>query len=325
MKDFLLGMLAVALAAAVFITSTLIYDKLRLPQAEPALSDSISDTPKYSLIRDITIYDHVKDITFTYSIEDYLVGALLANIDTTCDDEVIKAQTVILYTYILSRRIDSLSNQSKNYNGADITTDTTEYLPFLPLTDADEATVLRLKTLITDVLGAYIAYDSQPIEPAFCVSCGGKTVSSADALGVDIPYLESVDSYFEDAQPLEITYTQEELFARLSSCDKGIDLYTEPEFWIDTVDATPDGYVKYIRFCDGSLLSGRQAASILNLPSAKFEVSYDGDTDLFTFTAKGQGNLMGFSQLGACKLSQLGYSWQQMISYYYTGIEIITP
>lgn len=325
MKDFLLGMLAVALAAAVFITFTLIYDKLRLPQAEPALSDSISDTPKYSLIRNITIYDHVKDITFTYSIEDYLVGALLANIDTTCNDEVIKAQTVILYTYILSRRIDSLSNQSKNYNGADITTDTTEYLPFLPLTDADEATVLRLKTLITDVLGAYIAYDSQPIEPAFCASCGGKTVSSADALGVDIPYLESVDSYFEDAQPLEITYTQEELFARLSSCDKGIDLYTESEFWIDTVDSTPDGYVKYIRFCDGSLLSGRQAASILNLPSAKFEVSYNGDTDLFTFTTKGQGNLMGFSQLGACKLSQLGYSWQQMISYYYTDIEIIIP
>lgn len=320
MKDFLLGMLSVTVAAAIFVTSTLIYTKLTAPETVETLSDNLTDTPTYPLLEDVTVYDTVKGITLTYSIEDYLLYALLANISADYPDEVIKAQTVILYTYILTRHIAP----NPDYNGADISTDTTGCLPLTIPENKYSPEVLCFKSLITDVLGIYITYNSEPIEPAFCIASGGSTVSAFDALGMDIPYLQSVDSSFEDDSVLALTYTKEELFARLSTCDKGINLYTEAEYWIDQIDFTPNGYVKSMRFCDGTSLTGRYVATILNLPSAKFTISYDSDACLFTVTTAGQGSLMGFSQSGAAKLAEAGYTWQQLLAYYYTDVEIVT-
>lgn len=332
MKDFLLGMVAVSLAVALFVAFSFVF-KYTYSESETEVLAQIPTTSLvYSPLESVVIYDSVNENSFTISIADYLTGALLANLDPDCGDEVIKAQTVILYTYILSRRIEAQNLPNEEYHGADISCDVANCLPYMSLPDAElkyadswNAVKSHLEACIDEVIGTYIAYNYSPIEPAFCRSCGGRTESAIDAIGVEVPYLKSVDSSFEDEIVTTVIYTESELFARLSTRCEGVALYGEPQYWITVGETSADGYVKTARVGTWVDVSGKYLSEILNLPSAKFELVYDTQSCLFTFTVKGEGNLMGFSQSGADKLAKLGYTWQQLLNYYYTDVDIIIP
>lgn len=325
-------MVAVSLAVAMFLVFSCAFKYIYYEDEAEVLAQIPETSPVYSPLEKVVIYDAVKDDSFTISTNDYLIGALLANVDPFCDDEVIKAQTVILYTYILSRRIDAQNLPSEEYHGADISCDVANCLPYMSLSDAElkyadswNTLKSRLEACVDEVIGTYIAYDNSPIEPAFCPSCGDRTESALDAIGVELPYLQSVDSSFEDETDTVVIYTEDELFARLSTCCEGAELYGEPQYWITVGDTSSDGYVINVRIGTDIDVSGKYLSDILNLPSAKFELLYDTQNCLFTFTVKGEGNLMGFSQAGAVKLAQLGYTWQQLLNYYYTDVDIIVP
>ena len=42
----------------------------------------------------------------------------------------------------------------------------------------------------------------------------------------------------------------------------------------------------------------------------------------FVFYGKGYGHGVGLSQQGACKMAQAGYSFQQILHFYYTGVDL---
>lgn len=53
----------------------------------------------------------------------------------------------------------------------------------------------------------------------------------------------------------------------------------------------------------------------------------DGQTvgasgSVFTFTGTGWGHNVGMSQYGACAMAQLGYTYQQILEFYYTGVTV---
>ena len=54
-----------------------------------------------------------------------------------------------------------------------------------------------------------------------------------------------------------------------------------------------------------------------------FDISYDRDSDTFTITTYGYGHCVGMSQHGANILaSKYGYTYDQILKFYYPGIEI---
>lgn len=60
--------------------------------------------------------------------------------------------------------------------------------------------------------------------------------------------------------------------------------------------------------------SGMEAVSQTQTSAAQ-----DG---VFTFTGTGKGHNLGMSQWGAYSMAQLGYTYEEILQYYYTGIEI---
>ncbi len=325
MKDFIKGMSAIVLALLILPAFTLVFTHQKSPEDIPASALTVSEPPKYALINQVTLLDTVKGSTFTLSVEDYLLYSLLAHQIDEAEDELIKAQTAVFYTYILTRRIEETEAPTPHLMGADISTDSSEYLSIRSPTPEEAELVARLKPLITEVLGAYIAYKNEPIDPAFCISTGGDSQSALTVCGTDYPYLRVADSPYDKGYTTLTAYTKAEVFARLSTAGQGYDLYTDPKDWISVSSANPDGYIKEILLDGRYTLTGRELARILNLPSAKFSVSYSEETGMFTFTTLGQGHLVGLSLVGANEMARQGFNWQEILTHYYTDVKIITP
>ena len=64
----------------------------------------------------------------------------------------------------------------------------------------------------------------------------------------------------------------------------------------------------------------KQIANLLNIRSSHFKISeYNG---VVTVTTKGYGHGVGMSQYGAQGMAKEGYKYDEILKYYYTGIEI---
>ena len=68
-------------------------------------------------------------------------------------------------------------------------------------------------------------------------------------------------------------------------------------------------------------LPGTEVRRLLGLRSATFSVTYAEGT--FTFTVRGYGHGVGMSQHGADWLARQGYSWEEILHYYYTDVTIV--
>ena len=67
--------------------------------------------------------------------------------------------------------------------------------------------------------------------------------------------------------------------------------------------------------------SGVELRNLLGLRSADFDVSITGDGVMFT--TRGYGHGVGMSQYGANGMANSGYSYEQIIKHYYTGVQIV--
>ncbi len=289
------------------------------PQTVPTVSEIPDENTAYHLIQEVTIYDTVKQSSFTMPIDDYLCATLMAQLTETAPKEAIKAQATLMYTYILSQRLDQLSAPTPEIMGADISTDSSKYPTLILNKKAPDA----FKTAVSEVLGDYIAYNGEPIQAAYCVSSGGYTESALTVLGEEIPYLQSVKCDFDADYITEVLYTSEELFARITTSCQGVTLYGEPNEWITGLSSSSGGYVTEVALCNDYHIKGTLFASALNLPSANFTYKYNSEFDRFTFTVRGCGHLVGLSLNGACEMAKQNKTCEEILKHFFTGVEII--
>ena len=67
-------------------------------------------------------------------------------------------------------------------------------------------------------------------------------------------------------------------------------------------------------------MSGVEVRKLLNLRSTDFEIKINGDD--VNITTKGYGHGVGMSQNGANLLAKDGYSYKEILKYYYKDIII---
>lgn len=65
---------------------------------------------------------------------------------------------------------------------------------------------------------------------------------------------------------------------------------------------------------------GVETRTIFGLKSANFAVNFQDEQIIFKVQGNGHG--VGLSQTGADALAKQGYSYQDILKHYYTGIEI---
>lgn len=320
MREFFKGLFFITCALIIFPAVPYLLEKdFSVPETVPTVTEPTQTAPVYEYIDTVMVYDAVKQTTFTLPTEDYLCAVLMSQLSPDAPKEAIKAQATLMYTYILTRRLDELNSPTPELIGADVSTDSSKY-PSLNLTaEAPEA----FKSAVCEVLGKYISFNDQPIQAAFCISSGGVTESAFTVLGVDLPYLQSVQCEFDSDYVTELVYTSDELFARITTGCEGATLYGDADSWLEISSSLPSGYVNQVTLCGEKTVTGTQLANVLNLPSANFTFSYSPQFDRFTFSVKGCGHLVGLSLNGACKMAQQNKTCEEIINHFFAGVKII--
>lgn len=283
---------------------------------------------------EISVYYKEENKTELVNFEEFLTYVVAAEVPASFNEEAIKAQAVAARTYIYSKYVKYKDNPQlipEEHNGAVVCTDSTHCCAYagmeaLQKTHGEQWVRVYYKKIVDCVektKGEFITYDGAPITAAFHASSGGgRTENSRDVWANELPYLVSVVSSDEDTRDGYISKKE-------ISCDDFKKLINEkyPEAkldddrnkWFGELTRTEGNAVKSIKI-GNAVVSGIQLRSLFSLKSACFDISMLDDK--ITFTVQGSGHGVGMSQHGANLMAEKGKSYDEILKWYYTGVEI---
>lgn len=249
-------------------------------------------------------------------LEDYLMGVLLGEMPTSFPSEALKAQAVVCRTYTLRRM------GSGRHGEGDICTDSACCQAWKDIgTCPEEARQLALSAIkATD--GQVLTYDGMLIDATFFSSSGGRTESAVAVWGTDIPYLQAVDSPGEQSPHNEdwVTFTPDSFRQILETHAPEAEFKGNPAQWFGEVRYSPGGGVDTMTI-GGAEFSGSTLRKLLGLRSTRFTVT--ATTEEIRISTQGFGHRVGMSQYGAQAMAQSGKGYEEILKYYYTGVELV--
>lgn len=315
MKKFFIKLLAVSIFVLLmpFILTLIISDKRN----------------NYSIMAmDFNLYYEKNGIKQPLDFDQYLIGVVAANMPAGYHIEALKAQAVICRTYALYN-IALLSEESPNKKEFS----TLELgLSYIDLDEMErywgnENFTMYFTKLENSIYGTkdeVLVYEDDLILPVFFGTGTGHTRNAKEAWGVDIPYLVSVSSKQDVTSMNYLRITEYEpavLLGILKQSYPSLDI-SEKSFFqdISITERDSTGYVTEVKL--GSLtISGEEFAKILGLNSNHFYIeNYEGTARII---CTGVGHGVGLSQYGANAMAEEGYSYNEILTHYYTGVTII--
>ena len=299
-----------------------------LPSALPTDTRPVTPPPS---IEDGTAVFRVLcgEEVITLTEEDFLIRTLAMEMSPTTHEEALKAQAVAAYTYYARRRQAQTEKADPALMGADFAAPNDKF----PHEYTDEKLRERwgehyeeyygtLAAAVKAVAGVTITHEGKLIDACYHAISSGSTEDAATVWGADIPYLQAVASPGDRLAPTyasEGTFTPEETKAILTAELPDLTLEDDPASWFGTPLLSDAGTVAQQPVGDAQL-AGTRVRQLFGLRSAAFSVSYADGT--FTFAVRGYGHGVGMSQYGADHLARQGYSYEEILHYYYTDVTV---
>jgi len=282
-----------------------------LTREEPVVEDAGPEAISVAVMRDKS--DTIEDV----SLESYIVGVVAAEMAPDFDMEALKAQALAARTYTVSHLMGK--SEESTYD----ITDTVQHQVYKNDQElqeqwgsAYEKNIKKIRSAVEATKGEILTYNDTPIMPAFFSMSNGYMENSEDYWENELPYLRSVASPWELDNPKLLsqeTFSAEELQTLLA-----VDLSQAAS--TDMVIARKEsGRVDQLTI-EGHTFTGREVRDKLNLRSSDFSVKQNNGH--FTFTTKGFGHGIGMSQYGADGMAKEGKTYQEIVKYYYQGVEI---
>ena len=248
--------------------------------------------------------------------EEYVKGVLAGEMSSSFDLEALKAQAVAARSYVLKKMEQ---NKEKDYDVVD-TVMNQVYLDDATLKekwkDKYEEKNNKIKQAIVETKGEYMTYNNEVIEAFFFSTSTGKTENSGEVFQTQLPYLKSVDSAWdEEVSPVfsqDNNLSLEEFYQKLN-------IEYNPNLKIEITKTTSTGRIKELKINDHEF-KANDIYQKLNLRSTFFDIKQkDNQVEI---TTKGYGHGVGMSQYGALAMAKKGYKYQDILKYYYQGVEI---
>jgi stage II sporulation protein D len=185
----------------------------------------------------------------------------------------------------------------------------------------------RVQELVASVWGIACYHNGALAQTVYSASSAGYTASSENVWGGHHPYLVSVSTPFDAASDpnygIKKRFSVSQMESYIES-EININLSDNPANWIYVMSRIDGNYVGEILIDGQTNVSGREFREEVmdyDIRSASFDVDFDGSE--FVVTTYGYGHGVGMSQNGANILARDGYSYIQILKYYYTGIQIL--
>lgn len=242
-------------------------------------------------------------------LEEYLIGVINSEISSTWPMEAVKAQAVIARTYAVAKREERRNGpyhleatvMDQAYDGS----------------DQEDSRAARG---VHETAGQVLTYQGKPIQAFYHATCGGKTEDSAHVWGVSLPYLKGVDCQYCAAGNSN-TWEQQLPLSRIEAALKVSGL----------IDIKPGPRNSRGRLKSVLLVTTRGSQS---LPATKFRMTIGStvikstnfsvrvDDGVAYFSGFGYGHGVGLCQWGAKQRALDGFSYSEILAYYYPGTEL---
>lgn len=270
----------------------------------------------------VPVYRAKQRKTETIPLETYVRGVVAAEMPIEFELEALKAQAMAARTYIVRRLLNGEAQDA-------IVTDTTSNQVY---TSDDElmlrwgsgsfaANMDKLKRAVAETRDLVLTYDGLPIEASFFSTSNGYTENSEDYWNAYTPYLRSVPSPW-DAQlspkyKETVRFSAKELQSKLG-LSSAVPV-SSGGAGMRVLEYSAGHRVKKLAV-GGKTFTGREVREKLDLHSSQFQWRFqDGAWQITTF---GYGHGVGMSQWGANGMAKEGRQAAEIVSYYYTGIQI---
>ena len=325
-----------------FLIGFLIYIAVQVDKDEEKINKEneikkqIDTTFKY--IEDNKIKDKIKvkisstDEILEMSVSDYLKGVVPSEMPPDYDVEALKAQAIVARTYLFNKmdtnaHIDADICDSPNHCQAFYTKERL-FKIWQTSKGWNETTRTNYYNKVSDAVDSteniVVTYKNKYIKAYFHACSGGKTENVHNVWGrQDIPYLVSVES-IEDKKyknyTSKKTYTISKLQTKLNKeedikCsinENGGDI-------VEILSYTDTGRVDKVKI-GGVIYTAEKLRQLLGLKSTNFNITYENGKVTFNVTGNGHG--VGMSQVGANYYASIGYTFDEIITHYYTGVDI---
>lgn len=272
---------------------------------------------------EISYFDISDGKVKTCDLEEYLVGVLAAEMPAEYELEALKAQAVAARSYILSKK----DSKSDKHPTADICNDSTHCKGQIDEKTAKErwgkekadTYWQKLTEATRETKGEYMICGDEVVEAFFFARSGGRTENSEDVWGERRPYLRSVESagdlnYSQFISTAE--FKNDEARRLLGILEK----QSDKPLSIGKITRTDGGNIKSIEI-DGKEYKGTEIRKIFDLKSADFDVTQTDKSVIFS--VRGFGHGVGMSQFGANEMAEIGKKYTEILSHYYTNIQIV--
>lgn len=252
----------------------------------------------------------------TVPFEEYVTGVLAGEVPTSFHMEALKAQAVAARSYVMKKIED---NKGQDYDVVD-TVSNQVYLDEVTLKEKWKDQYVEkiniVKTAVKETQGQYLMYDGKIVQAFFFSTSTGKTENSEEVFQTALPYLRSVDSTWD--QDVSPVFKEEYNFSVHDFYQK-IGLPYNKTVTYEVTKKTSTGRIKEVKI-DGTVLKASDLSGKLSLRSTFFTLEQVGST--IHMTTKGYGHGVGMSQYGAQAMAKSGSTYDQILKYYYQGVNI---
>ena len=238
--------------------------------------------------------------------EEYVAAVLAGEASGFRSDESLKAMAVAVRTYA-SHFLNRHENEAFNF------CDTTHCQDFRITAVTD-----RLRKAANDTRGQIITYDGQPISAYYHEDCGGITEARS-------PYLQQLNDKFC------VSRGRKRWTAELTAADLKSALGVNNTSAVEIIERTNSGRAQRLRITgtETRLVSAEAFRLAIGrklgwdkIRSDLYELRTSGNR--FIFDGYGAGHGIGLCQDGAAVMGEQGFSYEQILAYYYPNTHIGT-
>jgi len=257
------------------------------------------------------------------TIDEYTLGVMLTEMPANYEKEALRAQAVAIRSYALYL----IENKIPKHKDADLCSDgkcCRNYITYdelLTKTSKENANerFRAMSAAVYETSGEVLTYQGKTAMALYHISSPAKTESYENVFKIKVPYLVSVDNVDESG----FVQYKKEVFYKFADFEKllndnGYDYaYKDGEKAFPAVNSA--GRCEYVIFGSAEIPASI-FCSITRLNSNCIEIVKESEG--YRIASYGLGSGLGMSQYGANILASQGYTYKEILSFYFKNTEI---
>jgi len=270
----------------------------------------------------VSVFSPADNTTVTVSEKEYIIGSVAAEMPASYSEEALKAQAVACHTLLEYKKN---TDKSESVPEVEASSYFQNYLTKEEMKtrwgDKFDEYYSKIENAVESVSDKIITFENEPIMALYHAVSAGNTGSAEELWGSDIPYLQSVSS---PSDRLYSSFSEEKIFSaeefeKIIKESGDVSVKGKKEKYIGKTEYFDSGYVKSIVICKKEF-TGEEIRKLFSLRSSAFTLEYRDSS--FVFETSGYGHGVGMSQYGAECLAKQGFTYDEILRHYYTGVEI---